>query len=97
VLVAQEVAAGYLCRAGALGARSQQCGGSGGGWQTGGPRARRWAEGARDRGGEPGGDAADAAAEARRSLINAEVKRTLTSLLLEVTDAMFGAPVLTGS
>lgn len=53
---------------------------------------RRWAGGGSERG-EPRGDGGgeDAAAEARRAQVNAEVKRTLTSLLLEVTDAMFGA------
>ena len=53
---------------------------------------RRWAQGGSERSdlrGDGGGE--DAAAEARRAQMNAEVKRTLTSLLLEVTDAMFGA------
>lgn len=53
---------------------------------------RSWAQGGSERSearGDGGGE--DAAAEARRAQINAEVKRTLTSLLLEVTDAMFGA------
>ncbi|KAK9819265.1 hypothetical protein WJX81_000928 [Elliptochloris bilobata] len=54
------------------------------------PGGSRWAEGGSERGGPRGdGGAEDAAAEARRAHINAEVKRTLTSLLLEVTDAMF--------
>ena len=59
---------------------------------------RRWAQGGSERSEACGGGGGeDAAAEARRAQINAEVKRTLTSLLLEVTDAMFGALLPVGA
>ena len=60
----------------------------------------RWAQGGSERSaprGDGDGGSEDAAAQARRAHVNAEVKRTLTSLLLEVTDAMFGAALPVGT